>query len=226
MVHLPKVLRFVAHGRRVQRIASEHGWHPGARYTNLRDIREIKFENRGFLDIDWKRYNFERHLKAVRTSQPLLTVARDLVNISDLSSILREADQLQKYAKYVVLVPKDPAFRGRMSALLPHHYLLGYSVPTRYGGTLLHPTEFDRPVHLLGGRPDKQRALAEQLPVVSVDCNRFTLDAAFGDYFDGETFRPHPLGGYDRCLHDSIANINQLWADYATEAHLLHISGA
>jgi hypothetical protein len=161
----------------------------------------------------------------VRVSQPLLTVARDLVSISDLSSVLREADQLQKYAKYVVLVPKDLAFCGRMSSLLPYHYLLGYSVPTRYGGTLLHPHEFDRPVHLLGGRPDKQRALAQQLPVVSVDCNRFTLDAAFGDYFDGRTFRPHPVGGYDRCLHDSIANINHLWADYAAAEHLLQASG-
>lgn len=224
MIPSPKVLRFVAHGRRVQRIANEHGWNPGARYTNLRDIREIKFENRGFLDIDWKRYNFQYHLKAARDSRPLLTVARDLFNIADLLSVLREAEQLQKYAKYVVLVPKDPAFSGRLNKLIPDHYLLGYSVPTRYGSTPLSPSEFDRPVHLLGGRPDRQRVLAEKLPVFSLDCNRFTLDAAFGDYFDGQTFRPHPEGGYDRCLHDSIANINYLWADYHVGEYRHHLS--
>ena len=54
-----------------------------------------------------------------------------------------------------------------------------------------------RPVHLLGGRPDVQRRLAELMPVFSIDTNRFTLDAAFGDYFDGEMFRPHPIGGYE-----------------------------
>ena len=50
--------------------------------------------------------------------------------------------------------------------------------------------------------------------MVSMDCNRFTLDAAFGDYFDGETFRPHPRGGYRRCLRESLRNINALWDDY------------
>ncbi len=50
--------------------------------------------------------------------------------------------------------------------------------------------------------------------VISVDCNRFTLDAEFGDYFDGETFRPHPKGGYKRCLRASILNINRLWETY------------
>jgi hypothetical protein len=52
-----------------------------------------------------------------------------------------------------------------------------------------HLLFFKRPVHLLGGRPDVQRLLAEIMPVVSLDCNRFTLDTAFGDYFDGDKFR-------------------------------------
>ncbi len=208
------VFRFVAHGPRVQRIAGEHGWHPGARYTNLRDIRDTTFEGRGFLDIDWKRYSFKRHYAATRQARPLVTVARDVMTICQLPEVLREAEKLQQFSKYVVIVPKDPAFRDKLDLLIPEHYLLGYSVPTRYGGTTLSPSEFRRPVHLLGGRPDIQRALAARLPVFSLDCNRFTLDAAYGDYFDGERFRPHPVGGYDQCLRDSIININQLWAGY------------
>jgi uncharacterized protein DUF6610 len=50
--------------------------------------------------------------------------------------------------------------------------------------------------------------------VRSLDCNRFTLDAAFGDYFNGEIFKPHPEGGYERCIEDSLRNINALWKDY------------
>jgi hypothetical protein len=142
-----------------------------------------------------------------------MTVARDIEDARDLADILRQAEILGEYARYVVLVPKDPLLVHMLESI-PHHYVLGYSVPTHYGGTALPPAAFGHRVHLLGGRPDVQRRLADQMPVVSVDCNRFTLDAAYGDYFDGECFRPHPIGGYERCLHDSIANIDGLWKDY------------
>jgi hypothetical protein len=84
------------------------------------------------------------------------------------------------------------------------------------------PHVFKGRVHLLGGRPDVQRRLADAMNVVSVDCNRFTLDAAFGDYFDGEKFRPHPKGGYHRCLRDSILNINRLWETYNSKGAPAH----
>lgn len=210
ITNLGNVLKFVAHGKRVQSIAHEFGWRPGARYTNLRDIRDAKFDGRGFLDINWKAYNFVQHLNAAKASKPFMTVARDVDHFEQLSSILDEAEKLQEHATYVVIVPKDPALIGKIERVIPKHYILGFSVPTRYGATTIPPTEFKRPVHLLGGRPDVQRKLADCMEVFSVDCNRFTLDAAYGDYFDGETFRPHPVGGYLRCLRDSILNINSL----------------
>jgi hypothetical protein len=166
------------------------------------------------LDIDWKHYDFARHLEAARRHNPLVTVARDVVSLRHLKSVLLEADELSRFAGHVVIVPKAAGFAGRLTELIPSHFLLGFSVPTRYGSTPLLPKEFDRPVHLLGGRPDVQRQLAEQMPVVSLDCNRFTLDAAFGDYFDGEIFRPHPVGGYHRCIDDSLTNIANLWKTY------------
>jgi hypothetical protein len=118
-----------------------------------------------------------------------------------------------------VLVPKDPLLASRF-AELPKEFLLGYSVPSRYGATRISPEAFDRPVHLLGGRPDIQRRLAHQMPVFSIDANRFTLDAAFGDYFDGETFRPHPEGGYHKCLTDSVKNITALWTNYRASGEM------
>ncbi|MBN8279143.1 MAG: hypothetical protein J0M16_00860 [Gammaproteobacteria bacterium] len=147
-----------------------------------------------------------------------MTVARDIECISQLDKILQEAASLEKFAKHVVLVPKDPRLEGRFDELLPKAFVLGFSVPTKYGATTLSPDNYTRPVHLLGGRPDAQRRLASLMPVASVDCNRFTLDAQFGDYFDGSRFRPHPAGGYDQCLSDSILNINRAWADYPAPA--------
>ena len=113
------------------------------------------------------------------------------------------------------VVPKCPLLESKLNESIPEDFLLGFSVPTRYGGTTLSPSDaFQRPVHLLGGRPDIQRRLAQVMPVFRLDTNRFTLDAAFGDYFDGETFRPHPIGGYKACLADSVKNITALWTGY------------
>jgi hypothetical protein len=74
---------------------------------------------------------------------------------------------------------------------------------------------FRRPVHLLGGRPDEQRRLAKYLNVVSIDCNRFTYDAMYGDYFKVNKFVPHPIGGYENCIRNSIVNINSIWEGYS-----------
>jgi hypothetical protein len=206
------VLKFVAHSATVLEIAIAHGWLPGARYTNLRDVR--RFSKLGFLDIDWKNYNFERHLAAAEEVKPLITVARDVEDKRQLSKIIDQAYRLLEFAKYVIIVPKDRSLESRLVTAIPSEFLLGYSVPTKYGGTCLSPGAFARPVHLLGGRPDVQRRLACLMPVFSFDTNRFTLDAAYGDYFDGETFRPHPTGGYRACLQESIKNITALWHDY------------
>jgi hypothetical protein len=176
------LVRFVAHSRTILSIAMQYGWKPAARYTNLRDIRHLPCL--GFLDIEWRNYSFERHLEAARSLKPMTTVARDVLDIKELDGILHEASLLARYSENVVVVPKDPRLRNKIERLIPPEFVLGYSVPTRYGGTQIPAGAFKGPVHLLGGRPDVQRDLADRMDVVSVACNRFTLDAAFGDYND------------------------------------------
>jgi hypothetical protein len=207
-----RLRKFVAHSATVLSVAVAHGWLPGARYTNLRDVK--KFGRLGFLDIEWKRYDFHRHLEAAALTRPMVTVARDIEDKRDLRRIIDQAYRLLEYAHDVVVVPKDPLLESNLAKAIPPNFILGFSVPTKYGGTTLSPHAFQRPVHLLGGRPDRQRRLGELMPVVSFDTNRFTLDAAFGDYFDGQTFRPHPIGGYRNCLIDSVKNMTALWAGY------------
>ena len=215
-VHAPYLI--TCHGRPVSRLAESLGWLPGARYTNLRDVRGA---NRvGLIDIEWDAYDFSKHLAAVKATRPLLTVAMDLKRESDLSRIIDEADELHRFATNVILVPKDPRLAYNLVERIPKRFILGYSVPTRYGRTALPLASFaGRPVHLLGGRPDTQLRLARRLEVFSVDINGFTLDASFGDYFDGELFRPHPEGGYMRCIEDSIRNITRCWAIHLREKY-------
>lgn len=205
------VLKMIAHSKMAIGIAMRYGWLPGACYKNQRDVKNA--DQIGFIDIDWKNYDFNRHFEAVKRFRPLMTVAKDIENFDELDFILGQARAMADYCKYIIVVPKDARLIGKMD-LIPRQYILGFSVPTRYGGTEIPTQEFNRPVHLLGGRPDVQRRLAEYMPVVSIDCNRFTLDARYGDYFDGERFRPHPVGGYENCLRDSVININKLWESY------------
>lgn len=207
------VLKFVAHGPRVLRAARRFGWLPAARYTNLRDVRH--FDRVGFLDIDWRHYSFRRHLEAVKATQPMVTVAHDLESRRALARVLDQAAELLEYCDRVLIIPKSRSLSSELEEVIPPIFGLAYSVPTKYGGCRIPPECFRRDVHLLGGRPDVQRVLADRMTVVSIDCNRFTLDAAFGDYFDGETFRPHPVGGYDRCITDSLKNIGRLWISYS-----------
>ena len=208
-----KVYKFVNHSKTVQIIAKKYGWFTGARYTNLRDVKT--FMTLGFLDIDWKDYDFNWHKEVAMIHNPLVTVAKDIVRSNEVDRILKQAEELKKYCKYVVIVPKSKKIGPELKQIIPNDYILGYSVKTRYGGTEI-PIEFfkERKVHLLGGRPERQRLIGDVLDVFSVDCNRFTLDARYGDYFDGEIFRPHPIGGYVNCIKDSIKNINKLWSYY------------
>ncbi len=158
-------------------------------------------------------------------TRPIMTVARDVEEKGDLRQIIDQAYRLLEFANYVIVVPKDPLLESKLCTAIPADFVLGFSVPTRYGGTKLSPQAFKRSVHLLGGRPDAQRRLAEQMPVFSIDVNRFTLDAVFGDYFDGEKFRPHPKGGYHRCLAESVINIGALWVSYRPQGATVGMHG-
>jgi hypothetical protein len=204
-------LRFLCHGRRTLRLASRFGWLPGARYTNLRDIRG--FDRIGMIDVEWgSAYSFGKHLEAVRSVRPIITIAQDLEHRKNLSRVLDQARQLGLWASRVVVVPKDMRLTTDLLYLIPEEFLLGYSVPTRYGSTSIPIASFGRrPVHLLGGRPDVQFKLSARLNVFSLDGNRFTLDAAFGDYFNGDHFVPHPRGGYYECIRSSLKAINKMW---------------
>lgn len=210
--HVP--LRVLCHGRPTLKIAVRYGWLPGARYTNLRDIRG--FDAVGLIDIAWWDYDYRRHLDAVRQVRPVLTIAQDVQHRRDLARILDQAWELSQWAKYVVIVPKDLSLKYGLRDLVPRRFILGYSVPTRYGSTRIPLTAFGRRrVHLLGGRPDVQRRLGDVLNVFSLDGNRFTLDAAYGDFFDGQGFRPHKRGGFYECIRSSLRSINRVWHERA-----------
>lgn len=114
--------------------------------------------------------------------QPYAATVLDWERPDQLAQVLGWAQEAAQYAHQVIIVPKvDHIDR------LPHQVgqaqvVLGYSVPTRYGGTTLPLWAFAGwPVHLLGGNPHTQmdcwRYLAPIADVVSADGNMAQLMA-------------------------------------------------
>jgi len=169
----------------------------------------------GFADLNWKRPDLDRHYAFVSEHRPQLAVAPDVLDLDALVPTLRYAERLAGVAGRVIIVPKTMGVMDR----LPHEpwLVIGYSVPTRYGGTDLMMAELAGwPVHLLGGSPRHQLELSHYLDVFSADGNVSTVGARYGFGFDARSrrWRLSPDNGPDfpyRVFQRSCEQIVQAW---------------
>lgn len=153
------------YGRRFAQIAVEAGFLYGCR-SDMRPHHPV-----AFADLRWQRPDHDRHLAFVAEHRPRLAVCPDVLVLDALSEALRYAERLAAHAERVLLVPKAA---GVMAELPREPWLVvGYSVPTRYGGAdaVLLAELSGWPVHLLGGSPQAQLDLAHYLDVYSADGN-------------------------------------------------------
>lgn len=117
------------------------------------------------IDNNFKNYCHQQHLEMVRKHKPLIATALDIVCPEQLPIILGQAEELSQYCGRVLIIPK-------CKIDIPEKFWLGYSVASGYGSTPLSTKFFkDRPVHLLGGSPQKQVDKYHQMNVVSLDAN-------------------------------------------------------
>jgi len=180
-----------------------------------------------FVDIEYKRPNFEKHLKAVMKYQPKYATVLDLsekeVSEQDIERALKQYDQLAKYCQIPLIVPK---LSGQID-LIPENIALGYSIPTSYGGAKdIKLWEFEgRRIHLLGGSPQKQLEIYQTLSlcaeVISADGNMAQLMATqFAKYWDTGRWVEHPQRGtktpdlYLDCWKRSCTNIRSEWGRF------------
>ncbi len=124
-----------------------------------------------FADQDWKKPDRARYMAVLAEHRPRLATVLDWERDEQLPEVLAWAEEAAQYVEVVILIPK---VFGGISRLLRRvagaAVRLGYSVPTRYGGTELPPWEFAGwPVHLLGGSPHRQIYVAHYLTAVSAD---------------------------------------------------------
>ena len=203
---------------RMVEIAREAGWKLGMRSDTNIPQGEVMF-----VDIDYKKPNWPRHVEIVSRLKPRYATVTDLsvkeVSREDVSRALRQAEQLAPYCEVVFVVPKLPG----QTAMLPEWVGVGYSVPSKYGGAQYPVWEIaGRRVHLLGGRPALQmesyRYLSGITQVVSADSNyAHKIAVEFCKYWSGRAWVKHPLFGteekdlYFDCWHRSCVTIAQQW---------------
>lgn len=126
-----------------------------------------------FADQDWKNPDRKRYMAELARHQPMMATVLDWERAEQRSEVLGWAEDAARFVERVLIIPKVP---GTIETL-PHRIgdtqiILGYSVPTSYGGTFVPTWEFAGwPVHLLGGSPHRQMELCHYLNVVSTDGN-------------------------------------------------------
>lgn len=184
-----------------------------------------------FVDQDWKKPDRARYVAAVEQHRPHMATVLDWERDEQLTEVLSWAEDVAPFVEQVVIIPKVmggiPQLPRRIAG---REVVLGYSVPTRYGGTELPIWEFAGwPVHLLGGSPHRQLHLAHYCRVNSADGNYIMKMAKTGQFWvsgtanhainrhfptlleaDGERWEPPERGAHE-AFRRSCANIMAAW---------------
>jgi hypothetical protein len=144
-----------------------------------------------FVDNPYMKYDHQQHVNAVKSLRPKYATVLDVMSNDQLPQILDQAAEIAKYAENVIVIPKCDCVDS-----IPEQYMLGYAVPTSYGGTDLPYSAFnDRRVHLLGGAWGQQRHLIIEsgMNIVSLDFNHCHKIAKEAGHYTDEFGRQYAL---------------------------------
>jgi len=166
---LPELIFCAANNHQHAEIALAAGFRYGAQLPNT-----VYFPPY-FIDQDWTDYDHDAYLAAIQEHATVqVATAQDWEHFDQLETLLEQAEDIAALVEVVVIIPKVPgAVHHLPQRIGGKEVRLGYSVPTSYAGTPVPLAEFGRrPVHLLGGSPEQQMALAKRLNVRSADGNK------------------------------------------------------
>lgn len=170
---VPTLIYCAAGNKRMAQIAIDAGFEYGAR------LPDTVYFDLYFADQEWKEPSRDGYMAAIAQHRPYMATVLDLERPDQMSEVLSWAEEAAAHVEVVVIIPK---YSGAIAALPRRidgkEVRLGYSVPTRYGGTEVPVWEFvGWPVHLLGGSPHRQMEIARYVRIASADGN-YALKAA------------------------------------------------
>lgn len=115
----------------------------------------------------------DAYIAALATHKPRLATVADWTSPEQLPEILEWAEEAAAHVETVIIIPKVIGGISVLPRVIGGKPVrLGYSVPTKHGGTELPIWEFGGwSTHLLGGSPQQQMKLAHYLNVTSIDGN-------------------------------------------------------
>lgn len=187
-----------------------------------------------FIDNEFKKYNHDEHMVAIKAHRPKYATVRDLMTLEqcgragikyyDFDTVMTWAEEIERYAQHVIVIPKYNCLDD-----IPGRFILGYSVPTRYAGTPLPFEMFrDRYIHLLGGSWKKQIKYISflQEDVVSLDNNDVWKRSVYGsfDYPSGQKGALYDLGITDLTC-PMYASMTLSLGHIASKLHELYSEG-
>ncbi len=170
-----------------------------------------------FADQNWKAPDRDGYMTALKLHKPRIATVLDLEREEQFDTVLDWAHEAAEHVETVIIIPKVfsiiPYLPTRVGGA---NVRLGYSVPTRFGGTDVPAWEFAGwPVHLLGGSPHKQMKYTYYLSVVSIDCNYHLLKATkFGEYWINSRWKNiqnHEHDSIYSAFAFSCENIRDAW---------------
>lgn len=126
-----------------------------------------------FADQDWKSPNIDKYIKELNKYKPKVATVLDLERTEQFNEVMMWVDKVSTVVDTIIVIPKISGIINSIPRTVNGSKIrLGYSVPTKYGGTTVDIQEFnDWPVHLLGGSPHQQMKLFSKMNVESVDGN-------------------------------------------------------
>ena len=148
-----------------------------------------------FADQNWKKPDRAKYMAALAEHRPHMASVLDLERADQLDEVLSWAEEAAQWVNVVMIIPKAfgiiPFLPRRIGGA---DVRLGYSIPTKHGGTQVPVWEFDGwPVHLLGGSPHTQMRTKNYFNVASADGNMMLKMANKGMFWSAKPLRrPRP----------------------------------
>lgn len=186
---------------RFAELALDAGWLYGAR------LPATIYYHPYMVDQDWRNPDRAAYMAALKEHRPWLATVLDWERNEQLPEVLDWAREAAEFVQVVIIIPKViGAVHKLPRAIGGKPVRLGYSVPTKYAGTSVPIIEFqDWSVHLLGGSPEKQLALAALMNVQSADTNYHAKIATqYGQYWTTRTTERWPKLYDDGGWYDDV----------------------
>lgn len=164
---MPKLIFCAGNNPHFAGIAKSHGFLYGAQ------LPSSIFGDVYFADQDWKNPNREIYMRWLARYRPYMASVLDFERADQRDEVLSWAEEAAQFVKVVMIIPKASGeIQSLPRQIRGAEVRLGYSVPTKHGGTTVDISEFSGwPIHLLGGSPGKQMRLSFQMDVQSADGN-------------------------------------------------------